>query len=125
MVFLFYIIIGRIFLFVFIPSIHNLYFSYPPPPLHFYRPCMNAPPPPNDDHVNDAPPLFAEAPITDAPPPSLLIHILLHTHINIHMVLLHMDHMMFHSVLLLHSLSCLVLISHMVLLHMAPVLQKS
>jgi hypothetical protein len=28
---------------------------------------MNAPPP-NDDHVNYAPPLFAEAPITDAHP---------------------------------------------------------
>lgn len=84
---------------------------------------MNAPPP-NDDHVNYAPPLFAEARITMLLLlHHLLIHILLHTHINIHMVLLHMDHMMFHSVLLLHSLSCLVLISHMVLLHMAPVLQ--
>jgi hypothetical protein len=65
-----------------------------------YRPFMNAHPPSNKDPIIDAPPL----------PPFAYPH-LLHTHTNIYMVVLNMDHV----VLLLYSHLHLVLLSHMVL----------
>jgi hypothetical protein len=51
-----------------------------------------------------------------------LIYTLLHTHTDIHMVLLHMDHMVpHHVVLLIYSLLYLVLLPYIVIiLHFSP-----
>jgi hypothetical protein len=51
-----------------------------------------------------------------------LVYTLLHIHTDIHMVLLHMDHMVtLHVVLLIYSLLYLVLLPHIVaILHFSP-----
>jgi hypothetical protein len=77
---------------------------------------MNALPPLNDNLIIDNPSPSTEAPTTDAPPSSQFTF---HTYIDIHMVILYMDHM----VLLLHYVPRLVFLSYMVLLlYMALVL---
>jgi hypothetical protein len=90
-----------------------------------YRPSMNAPPVSNDDPTINPP--TTEAPSSNAPPPPFTYRYL-HTCMDVHMVLLHVDymvllHMVIHMVLLLCSLAHLMLLLHMVLLlHMTLIL---